>query len=220
MATLQLGYYTPSSLAIEIDRAMSAADTVSNFTVSITRTSNAAKITITSSSGYLKLLFLSGPRTASNVALAAGFLVQDYESLTGSIAGPNTAGYVLETEYAAYNYLSPEMVRNVFGVVNVSASGDKEAVVWSTQKYFQFEFRYEPEAKVMTDWRDFLTWCILQRPIECIPDQTLPATFYEATLETTDADGKGLAYKMIEMLPDFPFNYRTGTLKFRQKVSV
>lgn len=219
MATLQLGYYTPTSLALEIVRAMSAADTVSTFTVGVTRSSNAAKLTINSSSGYLKLLFLSGPRTASNVALASGFLVQDYTSLVGTISGPNTAGYVLETEYPAYNYLSPDMMRNVFGVVNVSASGDKEAVVWSTQKYFQFEFKYEPEAKTITDWADFLTWSILQRPIECVPDQTITSIYYEATLETTSADGKGLAYKMTEMLPDFPFNYKTGILKFRQKVS-
>jgi hypothetical protein len=108
-------------------------------------------------------------------------------------------------------------MRKVFGNVNVSASGQKEAIVFNVQKFFQVEFRYEPKTKVKTQWAPALEWMIQQRPIDFTPEISAPTVFYESTLEKTGADSKGLSYQMDEMLPQFPNFYKTGILTFRQR---
>jgi hypothetical protein len=56
---------------------------------------------------------------------------------------------------------------------------------------------------------------IQQRQFEFTPDLTAPTIFYDVTLESIPADGKGLGFMGMEMLPDFPFQYDTGLMKFR-----
>lgn len=221
LATLNLGYYTLTGLAYEIGRAMNAADPYNTYGVSIDRTADGGlgnRVTISTAGLFMNLLFGTGPRTSSSVASLIGFSATDQ---TGSLnyTGTSSAGFVLVPEYVGYSYLGPDFLRSVFGSLNISARGDKEAVVWQVQKFFQVEFRFEPEAKVISEWTPFMTWAIQQKGLEFTPDVSTPSVFYECTLEATDMDTKGLGYRMTEMLPDFPFNYRTGMMKFRQKVS-
>lgn len=221
LATLNLGFYSLTGLANAIAAAMKAVDPTRTYTVSVNRSISGGtqnRVIIATSGTYLDLLFLTGPRTASSIASTIGFAVTDRTGST-SYTGTATAGTALVPDYVGYSYLGPDFVRSIFGSVNISARGDKEAIVWQIQKFFQMEFRFEPEAKVISEWSPFLTWAIQQKPLEFTPDITVPNTFYECTLEMTEADGKGLGYRMTEMLPEFPFNYRTGTMKFRQKVS-
>lgn len=217
-ATLTLGNYTLSGFIAEIGKQLKAANSTTTFTVSLNRsfglTSN--RLTLGSSTGFFQLLFGTGPRYSSSAARVMGFTATDKTGLS-SYTGTSNVGIYLLPEYKGYTYLGPDFMHTVFGALNVSARGDKEAIVWSIQKFFQVEFKYEPETKVITEWLPFMDWLIQQRPIEYVPDYTIPNTFYQATLESSPADGKGLAYTMKEMLPDFPFNYQTGTLKFRQK---
>jgi hypothetical protein len=221
LATLNLGYYSLTSLVFEIGRAMNAADPFNTYGLSVNRTADSGlgnRVTISSAGVYLKLLFGTGPRTTSSVATLIGFNASDYSGAT-HYQGNSSAGIILIPEYVGYSYLGPDFMRTVFGSLNISARGDKEAIVWQVQKFFQMEFRFESEAKVISEWTLFMTWAIQQKMLEFTPDVTLPNNFYQCTLESTDADGKGLGYRMTEMLPDFPFNYRTGMMKFRQKVS-
>lgn len=215
-ASLNFGFYSLTSLMVEIKRAMESVDPVHRYTVTANRLINSGlenRVSISTNGSYLDLLIASGPRTASTFAQLIGFSLIDR---TGSLSytGTSSAGTVLITEYAGYGYLGPDHMRKVFGAVTVSASGDKEAIVWQVQKFIQMEFKYEPEAKVVTQWRDFLTWAIQQRVFDFTPEVN-GSTFYEVTLETTSADGKGMGYTMTEMLPDFPFNYKTGLIKLR-----
>lgn len=219
LATLDLGFYSLSSLLLEIKRAMETVDLVNKYTVTASRTVNGGlenRVTIATNGSYLDLLFATGPRVISSVAPLIGFAATDR---TGSLSyiGTLSSGTALVPDYVGYNYLGPEFNRSVFGALNISARGDKEAIVWNVQKFIQVEFKYEPEAKVISEWTDFLTWAIEQKPFEFTPEISTGYVFYEVTLETTQADGKGLGYMMTEMLPEFPFYYRTGALKFRQK---
>jgi hypothetical protein len=100
--------------------------------------------------------------------------------------------------------------------VNLSASGKKETIVYQIQHFIQVEFKHEPQTTIITDWSPFFTWAIQQRPFDFTPEITTPNTAYQVTLETTTADGKGLAFKFTEELPDLPFHYTTGILTFRQ----
>lgn len=221
LATLNLGYYSLTGLGYEIARAMNAADPFNTYSVSIDRTADGGlgnRVTINTLGSFMNLLFGTGPRVSSSVASLIGFDATDY---TGALSytGSTSAGTILIPEYVGYSYLGPDFMRTVFGSLNISARGDKEAIVWQVQKFFQMEFRFEPEAKVISEWTPFMTWAIQQKLLEFTPDVTTPTTFFECTLEQTDMDSRGLGYRMTEMLPDFPFNYRTGMMKFRQKVS-
>lgn len=220
-ATLTLGFYSLTALMAEIKRTMQAADPTHVYTVTANRNVLGGKenrVTISTSGTFLSLLFLSGPRTGSNCASIIGFAVSDQTGST-SYTGTSTAGTSITTELTGYNYLSPDFMHTIFGAVNVSSSGIKEAVVFQIQKFWQVQFKYEPEAKWIVEWLPFMDWAIQQRLLEFTPEITSPNIFYEGTLEKTSAEGKGLAFKPMEMLPMFPFNYDTGLMTFRQNIS-
>lgn len=221
MATLTFGFYSLTSLMTEIKRAMQAADPANIYTVTADRTFSAGlqnRVTISTSGSFLSLLFLTGPRTASTTAPLIGFAVADRTGST-SYTGTSSAGTVLVSELNGYNYLSPDFNHKIYGSVNISTSGVKEAVVFQIQKFLQVEFKYEPEAKWIVQWTPFMDWIIQQRLFEFTPEIKSPTVFYEVTLESSSADNKGLAFKPAEMLPNFPFNYQTGLLTFRQNIT-
>ena len=145
-----------------------------------------------------------------------GFSATDKTGST-SYAGFASCGTVLIPELVGYNFVSPQRSRKIFGSVNVSASGLKEAIVYQIQEFWSVSFKHEPETKVEAEWTPLMTWMISQKPLEFTPEISSPSTFYEGTLESTAADGAGLGYMMEEMLPQFPFYYQTGTLKFRKR---
>jgi len=220
-ATLTLGSYSATTLIAEIKRAMSAADASFVYFVTLDRSISSGqenRLTIATSGVYLDLLFSSGPRASSSCASLLGFALSDRTGAT-SYTGTISTGIILISELVAYNYIPPSMMNTVFGSLNVTASGIKEAMVWAIQKFFQVEFRLEPESKVILQWSPFFQWAIQQKYLEFTPDITAPSSFFECTLESTQADGKGMGFKFDEMLPDNPFFYKTGLLKFRQRTA-
>jgi hypothetical protein len=220
LATLPVGSYTLTDLCAQIKASMQAVDPARTYTVTALRNYAGGlenRITISTNGIFLSLLFNSGPRVASSVAPLLGFAAVDQTGGT-SYTGSSTTGSILVSEYVGYNWLGPDFEQKVFGALNISASGLKEAIVWQIQKFFEVEFRYEPEAKVIAQWLPLWNWMIQQKPLEFTPDYTLPTSFYPCTLESTAADSKGLGFTMTEMLPEMPFVYKTGKLKFRQKI--
>lgn len=217
-ATLRFGFYSLSTLLEEIRRAMQSSDNDHNYDVTADRTiSNGLenRITIAQESGtFLSLLFASGPRTEISVAPLIGFNTVDQ---TGAITytGTSTSGVVLVPELPGYNYLGPDFSHMVFGNVNISVSGVKEAVVFAIQRFIEVQFKYEPEEKWVDEWLPLIDWIIQQRPFDFTPQVTIPDVSYNVTLETSMADGKGLGFKPREMLPEFPFFYDTGPMELR-----
>lgn len=222
-ATLRLGFYSLTGLMEEVSRAMQAAAQLYSFGVSADRTINNGfenRVTIIATGGYLELLFGTGPRATSTIAPLIGFNSTDY-TLAASYTGAFSAGTVLVNDFfgGGFNYLGPENNQMVFGAVNVSASGQKEAVVFQIQEFIQVQFKYEPQSRIASEWLPLWRWMIQQRSLEFTPEINNPTVFYEVTLETSSADGKGLGFKMTEMLPQFPFLYDTGLMKFRKRVT-
>lgn len=218
-ATLRLGYYSLTSLLNEIARAMNAADPTQNYFATADRTFSSGlqnRVSIGTTGSFLSLLFLTGPRTSSSVAPLIGFTVADR---VGSVSyqGTSTSGVILTPDYVGYNYLGPTNYKKVFGNLNISASGVKEAVVFQVQEFLQVQFKYEPESKISV-WEDLMEWMITQKEFDFTPDSSNPSLFYNVTLETSSDDGKGLGFKMTEMVPQFPFFYDTGMMKFRRIV--
>lgn len=220
-ATLRLGSYSLNALLEEIVRALTEADPTGLYTYTIDRTFSGGtqnRVTITKSSGSFSLLFGSGPRAASSCATLLGYTATNK---TGSLSyqSQSTAGTALITSLNGYTYLGPEYNRKVQGSVNISASGEKQAIVFGIMQFVDVEFRHEPATKVLTEWTSFFDWAIQQKLFEFTPQVASPATFYEVTLDSTAMDGKGLGMRWAEMLPFFPNYYQTGKLVFRRRLS-
>lgn len=221
LATLNLGFYSLTSLMTEITRALKALDSVNTYTVTADRTiagGTQNRITIASSGTYFQMLFASGPRAASSVASLLGFIPVDKTGFT-SYSGNTSTGIQFTTSHPGYSYIGPDYNQKVFGSVNVSASGQKEAIVFNVQKFITVEFKYEPKTKIDSDWLSFFQWAIQQKRFEFIPEVSSPGVYYEVTFEKTGADGKGLAFALKEMLPQFPNFYQTGVLTMRKVIS-
>jgi len=215
-ATLEIGEYSLTSLLEEIASAMNAADPANVYSAAADRTVLGGlqnRVSIGTTGSYLKILFGSGPNEAASVASLIGFLTTDYSGDT-TYTGSSTTGTALVPAYIGYNYLNDYNQAKVFGNVNVSAAGIKEAVVFQIQKFIDVEFRYESR-NVLSSWQQLFYWLIQQKPFDFTPEISSPGTFYQVTLEKTAYDSKGLGYQMKEMLPNFPNLYQTGPLNFR-----
>lgn len=215
-AQIALGFYSPQSLAQAIGFALQTQDSTNIYTVSVATniaggTQN--RITISTNGTYLSLLFASGPNATTSAASLMGFNSTDYTGAT-TYTGSQSTGISLIPDYIGYNYLDEKNIKEVFGAVNVAASGLKEAVTFNTQTFIQVEYMYEAKAN-LTAWSNLWTWMIAQKTFDFIPEISNATTVYTVTLETTEANNKGLGYMMKEMLPDFPNFYRTGNLKLR-----
>src|SRR5260221_8973773 len=148
MATVRLGFYSLSDILSEIVRAMNAADPANAYSATGNRTVAGGfqnLVTISTSGSFLSLLFGSGPRNGSSIAALIGFAAIDRTGAT-SYLGNTTTGTNLQPTLIGYNFLSPEFYQKVFGSVNVSASGLKEAIVFNLQQFLQVQFKYESKA--------------------------------------------------------------------------
>jgi hypothetical protein len=216
-ATLSLGFYTLSELCTEIATQMNGADPAHTYTVTAIRTTSGGtqnRMTIATSGSFLSLLFGTGPRVSTSVSSLIGFAIADRTGAT-TYTGISTVGTALVTERAGFNYISPDLMKKTAGTLNITSSGRKEAIVWAIERFFQVQFKYIKETDAVTYWSPLMTWMMLQRPIEFTPMISVPGTFYQATLESTSAESKGLGFTMTEMLPQMPGLYDTGLMKFR-----
>lgn len=215
-AQIDLGFYSAQGLAQAIATAMVNADPVNNYTITVNRNvmgGTQTLMTIATSGTFLSLLFGSGPNISSSIGPIIGFNKTDYLGLT-SYTGNQTIGTVLIPEFIGYNYLDDLNMGKVFGSVNVSASGLKEAVVFNIQQFIEVEYMYEPKANLPA-WQAFWFWAIQQRPFDFMPQISNPNLAYQVTLETTEYEGQGMGFRMKEMLPNFPNLFQTGSLTFR-----
>lgn len=221
-ATIPAGSYNLGDYVAAMASAFAAADSSVVYAVIADRTiagGRQNRVTITSAGTYFNLLFGTGPHNAASAATMSGFNQADY---TGSLTytGAVSTGIAVIPVQLGYNWVSPNRLHRVFGNVNVSAVGIKEAIVFQIQKFFEVQFKYEPESIIDSVWMPFFDWAIQQQDFEFTPDVSDPTTLFPCTLEMTEEDGQGLGFRMSEMLPDFPGLYETGKLTMRQNVVV
>jgi hypothetical protein len=221
-AVLKFGYYSLTGLLTEIVRAMTEKAPTFVFTATANRTFNnntENRVTIATTGSHLELLFASGPNNASDLHALIGFADTDQTGFTTYTGSLTTGTAVVNDFRTGFNFIGPDSMQKVFGSVNISANGDKEAIVFQLQEFFQVQFKYEPQSRLATDWKPLWRWLIQQRMVEFTPEITSPGIFYEATLETSSYESKGLGFQMKEMLPNFPQLWDTGLMIFRKKVA-
>lgn len=216
-ATLNYGPYSLSLLTEEVQRALQEADPDNVYSVTADRTyaSNTEnRIIISTLGSYLDLLFGTGSRIDTSSSELLGFNPSDYTGST-SYTGATTTGFSFIPTLTGYNYLGPDFIQKKEGALSIAASGEKEAIIFSTQRFIQVDYKYNPQADVIVDWQPFFNWATEQKPYDFTPEYTSPSSVYSVTLESTQADGKGMGYLMKEQLPSFPFLYETGMIKMR-----
>lgn len=216
-AKIDVGFYSLSGLMRAIKAAMESVDLLNTYTVTADRSINGGtenRVTIATSGSFLSLLFLTGTHHAASLNGLIGFASLDRTGAT-TYTGTLSAGTVIVSQRSGYGYSAPNQTKKVFGNVNVSASGLKEAVVWQIQDFLRVMFKFEPEDKSDAEWTPWFVWAIQQRPYDFTPEITSPEVFFEVTLDKTPQDGSGLAFEMSEMIPEFPFLYQTGALTMR-----
>lgn len=224
IATLNEGNYTATEFMAEIVRALTTADGSNTYTVTLNRTVSANtenRMTVTTSGGYLDLLFGSGSTALSSPRILMGFDAVDYTGAT-SYTGTLTSGTILIPAYPTYNYHGPDVEKKSDGVKNVSAFGIKETLVFSQVGFFEGEWKWITDldgSLQKTQWITFLEYATRQKKLEFTPSLTESAgTFYQCTLESTPEDSNGLAYKLKQMTGQGLWRvYMTGNYKFRVK---
>lgn len=216
-ATLSLGFYSLRGLMNEIKRAMDAADLDNVYTVTADRTVNAGtenRITISTNGADLELLFNSGDNAGANAKDLLGFGDFDYTGDT-SYVSVSTAGVALIPGNTGNNWIDPSANRKVMAVIHESASGETEALIYSTKQLFQVQFPWIMESD-LSEWIALMNWMTVKRPIDFTPEINTPNTFYESILESTALDSSGLGFSLVEM-PKGTGLYDSGLLKFRVK---
>ena len=219
-ATLSLGFYSLTSLLQEVARVMTVADPTRTYTATADRTAGGGlqnRTTITTDGTFLTLLFGTGTRAATSIGPLLGYTATDKVGALFYV-GSFTTGTTLSPDLVGYNYLSNDFNKQVQGVQNLSASGEIEAVVFQVMPFWQVQFKYEIESKVVLEWTPLIDWMIQKKLLEFTPDVTAPTVFFEGTLDKSAADSKGMGHKWSEMLPDFPFQYDSGLLIFRKRL--
>lgn len=215
-AIVTVGQYSLTGLLDAIVSAFQSQDPVNTYTYSVDRTTLGGtenRVTLESTDSVFSLLFASG--NPSNPANMIGFNTTDY---TGAqeYTGSATAGVALIPNMFAYSFLPPENNVKNFGARNISASGKKETITFSVQKFWQAMFKYIPKQNGsvtdMNDWIPLIIWMIQQREFEFTPEISSPDIFYVGTLDDPD---QGMSLKFPEMLPDFPNNFQTPMMIFR-----
>lgn len=216
-AVIAAGNYTLATLMTAIVTAMETADPAHIYTVTADRTLSSNlqnRVTIATNGVFLSLLFSSGTTASTSVRDVIGFAHTDRTGAT-TYTGTLTTGTALQTSWWGFNYQPPTSYQKNMGNVSVSASGLKETISWSIQKFITVEFRYESQADMVAYWQPLMAWMIIGKPFDFTPNTVAPTVFYSVTLEKSSVDGKGLGFMMKEQLPDFPFRYTTGALEFR-----
>lgn len=214
--TIPIGYYSLTSLASEISNQLQLSDPARQYTVTVNR--NVAgglqnRVTIASNGTFFEMYF-STSTVSQAFATLVGFPAVDQTGFT-TYTGTSSAGTAFSPAMVGYTFLSPSYMQKIQGNLNISAAGDKEAIVYQIMQFWQIRFKYIPSVEWESGWVPLMTWAIQQRLLEFTPQVTSPNTFYEGTLEGTSAESNGLGFTTNEMLPEFPNLYDTNLMKFR-----
>ena len=217
-AVLPLGFYSLTSLTQAVVSALKGAAPAETFTCTANRTFNGGlenRVSMTAvTAAFFEVYFNTGANAATSARTLLGYSATD---LTGALSyqGSSSAGVALSPSWWGKNFKPPEFYRKNFGTVNVSASGQKESIVFAIQRFIGVEFEHEPNSSAFAAWPPLINWLIQQRPFDFTPEIDQPTVVYQVTLESSPEDGKGLALQLKEMLPSKPFQWTTGPLVFR-----
>jgi hypothetical protein len=206
-ANLNPGDYTLEEFLGEVKRAMDAVGALT-YSVSIDRTTRI--ITIASTSNF-RLRVASGTRFGTTAYTLMGFTGAD-RSGAATYNGNAGSGSEYLPQHKLWDYVSDDdLVEKTDAVVNTSASGKVQVVLFGTTMFIEFKMGFatnkiispcQPEIETRTDGvaklRAFMSYTITKAKFEFMPDRTNRNAFKKVLLERTDESRDGTAFRLSE----------------------
>lgn len=218
-AILKRGYYSLTNFAIELERALNAAGG-QVYSVSVNRTTRVLTI---SAVGSFTILAATGGNNGADIWPIAGFTTDQ----TGTALSSNVAsGYEYVPQFRLQEYVKPgQRQETIDAVINETGSGRIEVVTFGIKKLIEMDIKFisnldcgsgaiEYNATGYDDAQFFMENVVKRGSLEFMPDRDDASLFYEVSIESTDADSKGLKFKLTEETQVQGY-YKTGKLVFR-----
>lgn len=222
IASVRPGKY---SLTQGLDALATAMSDVGSQVYSASVDRETRRVTI-SATGAFSLLITTGSTFASSIFPMLGFAGADVgPGMTFTGAGALGTSY--HPQFKFQDWVSPDhFKRSVDSTVKKTAGGQVEVVTFGRERLIQLNIRYATDRPM--DGRvirnnpagvqalvDLMDWLVMKAPVEIIPNEASPATFYTAIIEKTPDSPTGVDYKLRELyekqLPEF---FETGILQF------
>lgn len=223
-AFLRLGFYTLTSLAIEVARALSEAGG-QDYEVTVNRSDRT--YTISADSNF-SILTGSGSHQGIMAWDITGFEGPD-KTGTNSYLGSLSVGKEFLPTAPLQSFTPPEHYKDISdAVINDNGSEVEVFTVGGEKRFAEFSIglitNNEVNNSLMTNNQnavseilDFLDYITDRGPYELMRDVDDRDTFEQFLLESTISNRKGVGFKLIEMLSKKMVGYyETGILKSRK----
>lgn len=224
-ASLNIGDYTLEDFALEIQRAMRIAGSLS-YTVTVNR--NTRRITITAPSDF-ELLSDTGSRTGEAIWALAGFSTGSDYTGASTYTGASGAGYEYRCQYPVDSYRSAdENPTRENATFTVTPTGVGQMLSFADSARVEMDIRlitnittirntpFYANASGVSDFRNFMSYLLDKNKVEFIPDVSDRADYVKVFLESTQEDKDGYSYSLKNM--GTPNIHRSGDLTFRKVI--
>lgn len=222
LATLTIGSYSFTQLAVQIETALNSAGALT-YTVTANRTGRTYTIAAT---GTFSLLAATGSQSTSGPWSLIGFSADQSaaSTYTGAVSGSAyTPQFILQDYIPTTNWRSASQ-----STVNKTASGRVELIKFGDEQFMQCNFKWitnisQPSSGPITNnasgvsnFLTFATFLTSKAPIEFMPDTATRATFETLLLESTPESKDGTGFKLRELYDQgLPGYYESGVYVFR-----
>lgn len=219
---LTQGRYSLTDGLLEIASKMTDAGAQA-YTVSMNRFTRAVTI---SAPANFTLRVATGSGVGNTAFSLVGFTGLNRTG-SNSYVSNLSVGKSYTPQFKLQDWIDPEHnKRAVDATVKKSANGSVEVVTFGIERLIQAHIRFATnipqDGKVIRSNTggvealiDFMDWATLKAPIELIPDEQNPSTFYKVILERTPEFSNGTGFRLKELYDrNAPGYFETGVLGF------
>ena len=224
-ATLELGTYTPTEIAQEVEDQLNATGLLT-YTVAFNRSTRILTITASSS---MTLLKNTGTNAADSAYATLGFTTASNATGTSFVA-PNVCCSVYSPQYVLQSYVAVEdMIEQLHCTVNETVTGVQELITYGDMRMMKCNITFitdiaQPSdgpilnnASGLSDARTFLRWIAKKNKIEFMPDKNTVSTFLNLVIDSAATSKEGTTMYLKEMYSKGLVGYfETDTLTFRE----
>lgn len=218
-AAIPIGSYSLGDFVLAVAEAMNL---VGGFSYAASVDRSTRKITL-SASGSFELLVTTGTNVATSAFPLMGFTT---DRSPNPVHGSNDASGEF---YTPQNLLQrftdfQDNIKTINPSVRQTASGLVEVVSYGTVPFMECmimpitdvtpQLSIISNANAVSEFRDFMNYCITKAPIEFVPNVLIPNTFQKCILESTPESSSGVDFKIKENKKLFNW-YESGALTFR-----
>jgi len=221
-ALLKIGDYTLTTLAAEVQRVMRESGALL-YDVNVDRATRV--ITISAPSAF-NLLIDTGAQTLAACWATIGFIYGADQTGLLTYDGTQGAGSEYITQYPVRDYISERdwKVRED-ATFQVTPSGVGQSISFGNGSRIRMNITlitniltlqntpFYPNATGVTDFLDFIEYCMDKNKVEFMPDVADRDAFVKVFLESTSQDKNAFEFNLRNLSPDI---HESGALIFRK----